>query len=150
MFKVFEMVYSDQKIEPSGIECRPFEEKLIREYKEAYNAAFRPMREALDRKPYDWYSEDSAILEKKKDIYLLTDRDTLIGSVACYGNEIDDLFVSGAFRGEGYGMKLLLWGMNHIREQGHEEIVLHVAEWNGAAVKMYLDAGFTIRTTVSV
>ena len=145
MLKVFEMVYSDQKIEPSGIECRPFEEKFIREYKEAYNAAFRPMREALDRKPYDWYSEDSAILEKKKDIYLLTDRDTLIGSVACYGNEIDDLFVAGAFRGEGYGKKLLLWGMNHIREQGFEEMVLHVAEWNGAAVKMYLDVGFTIR-----
>ena len=66
------------------------------------------------------------------------------------GIEIDDLFVASAFRGEGYGMKLLLWGMNHIREQGHEEIVLHVAEWNSAAVKMYLDVGFTIRTTVSI
>ena len=145
MFTVFEMVYSDTEIEPSGIECGPFEEKFIQTYKVAYNAAFRPMREALDRKPYDWYSEDSAILEKQRDIYLLTSGDTLIGSVACYGNEIDDLFVASAFRGEGYGMKLLLWGMHHIREQGHGEIVLHVAEWNGAAVKMYLDAGFVIR-----
>ncbi len=34
MFKVFEMVYSDQKIEPSGIECRPFEEKFIRQEEE--------------------------------------------------------------------------------------------------------------------
>lgn len=145
MFTVFEMVYSDQKIEPSGIVCCPFDEKFIQAYKEAYNAAFRPMREALDRKPYDWYSDDEAILEKQKDIYILTSGDTLIGSVACYGNEIDDLFVTSAFRREGYGKNLLLWGMKHIREQGHEEIVLHVAEWNGAAVKMYQDAGFTIR-----
>lgn len=150
MFKVFEMIYTDPKIQPSGIECGPFEEKFLQAYKEAYNAAFRPMREALDRKPYDWYSDDAAILEKQKDIYLLTNGDTLIGSVACYGNEIDDLFVASASRGKGYGKKLLLWGMNHIREQGHEEIVLRVAEWNGAAVKMYLDAGFTIRTTVSI
>ena len=85
-----------------------------------------------------------------ENVYLLVENDELIGSVALKGNEIDDLFVASAFRGEGYGMKLLLWGMNHIREQGHEEIVLHVAEWNSAAVKMYLDVGFTIRTTVSI
>ena len=144
------MIYTDSKIESSGIKCGPFEEKFLRAYIEAYNAAFHPMREALDRKPYDWYSDDAAILEKQKDIYLLTDGDTLIGSVACYVNEIDDLFVTGASRGKGYGKKLLLWGMNHIREQGYEEIVLHVAEWNGAAVKMYLDVGFAIRTTVSI
>ena len=69
MFTVFEMVYSDTEIEPSGIECGPFEEKFIQIYKEAYNAAFRPMREALDRKPYDWYSEDFDSYEDAEDYY---------------------------------------------------------------------------------
>lgn len=35
-------------------------------------------------------------------------------------------------------------GMNRIREQGYNEIILHVAEWNRNAVKLYLKAGFNI------
>lgn len=43
------------------------------------------------------------------------------------------------------GRKLLLWGMNHMREQGCGEIMLHVAEWNQIAVRLYLETGFVIR-----
>lgn len=39
---------------------------------------------------------------------------------------------------------MLLWGMHHIKEQGHDDIALHVAEWNSHAVKLYLKAGFNI------
>ena len=35
--------------------------------------------------------------------------------------------------------------MNHIKEQGYEEIILHVAEWNQNAVKLYLKNGFNIK-----
>ena len=35
--------------------------------------------------------------------------------------------------------------MNHIKELGYEEIILHVAEWNQNAVKLYLKTGFTIQ-----
>ena len=34
---------------------------------------------------------------------------------------------------------------NHIKEQGYEEIILHVAEWNQNAVKLYLKNGFRIK-----
>ncbi len=40
---------------------------------------------------------------------------------------------------------MLLWGMNHIKEQGYGEIILHVAEWNQNAVKLYLKNGFSIK-----
>ncbi len=40
---------------------------------------------------------------------------------------------------------MLLWGMNHIKERGYEEIILHVAEWNQNAVKLYLKNGFRIK-----
>ncbi len=39
----------------------------------------------------------------------------------------------------------MLWGMNHVREQGGSDIILHVAEWNQIAVKLYLETGFVIR-----
>ena len=109
-----------------------------------YNFAFRPMREALDIKPYDWYDDDRAILSKAYEIYLLTDGDELIGSVSLKENEIDDLFVSDSFRREGYGRKILIWAMNQLALQGADEFILHVAEWNSGAVKLYLDEGFEI------
>ena len=39
----------------------------------------------------------------------------------------NDLIVEKSFQGQGIGQKLLLWGMNHIKEQGYEEIILHVS-----------------------
>lgn len=68
----------------------------------------------------------------------------IVGAVSCYGNELDDLIVKRSFQRQGFGQKLLLWGMNRIREQGYNEIILHVAEWNRNAVKLYLKAGFNI------
>jgi len=138
------MKYTGNDIPSSGIDCIPFDERYIEQYMKHYNDAFYPMRKALDIKPYNWYSDLSAIRKKCSDLFLLTDGNDLIGSVACYGNEVDDLFVSDNYRNAGYGRKLLLWGMNHIREEGGQEILLHVAEWNQNALKMYLDIGFEI------
>lgn len=142
MISVYEMKYKRCDIPSSDIECIPFDESYIEQYMMHYNDAFYPMRKALDIKPYNWYSDLSTIRKKSADIYLLTDGDDLIGSVACYGNEVDDLFVSNRYRNMVYGRKLLLWGMNHIREEGGKEILLHVAEWNQNALKMYIDIGF--------
>ena len=69
----------------------------------------------------------------------------IVGAVSCYENELDGLIVEKSFQGQGIGQKLLLWGMNHIKEQGYEEIILHVAEWNQNAVKLYLKNGFGIK-----
>ncbi len=69
----------------------------------------------------------------------------IIGAVSCYGNELDDLIVVKSFQGQGIGQTLLLWGMKHIKEQGYEEIILHVAEWNQNAMKLYLKNGFRIK-----
>ena len=79
-----------------------------------------------------------------------TDHDELIGSVACYGNEIDDLFVCSKYRHLGYGRKLLIWAMNHIQEHCDDSIILHVAAWNEHAVQMYKDSGFVIVKTEQV
>ena len=144
MFVVYEMRRSCKDIPETKIRCIPFDEKFLGQYKALYNAAFRPMREALDIQPYDWYGNDRAILSKAHEINLLTDGDKLIGSVSLTGNEIDDLFVSDSFRREGYGRKRLIWAMNQLALQGADEFILHVAEWHSGAVKLYLDEGFEI------
>ena len=148
MFIVYEMSFDNDVVPSSDIECVSFAGKVYEEYKEqyitAYNAAFHPMREALGIKPYDWFSEGGAKLKENADIYLLITDGELIGTVGCYGNVVDDLFVCDRFRNKGYGRKLLVWAMNRIINNGYKEIMLHVAAWNDNAVKLYLDEGFVI------
>ena len=54
------------------------------------------------------------------------------------------------YQNKGYGKKLLLWGMQHIREKGDEPITLHVAEWNNNALMLYKKVGFEIANVAKV
>ena len=146
-FRVYEMRRFCKDIPAVGISCILFDKQYLEQYKIGYNAAFRPMREALNIKPYDWYHDTNKILDQSSDIYLLVEDEVLIGSVACYGNEIDDLFVIDGYRHNGYGKQLLIWAMDHIASSGCDELILHVAEWNRSAVQMYKNEGFGIVKT---
>ncbi len=140
----YEMKYEKEPIEKSGIKCIPFSQKYFQQYMKIYNACFYEMRKSLDIKPYDFLSDYEQIREKSKDIFLLISETEIIGSVACYGSEIDDLIVNRKFQHKGYGKQLLLWGMNYIRQCSNEPISLHVAKWNEKAVMLYEKVGFVI------
>ena len=115
-FTAYEMKTDIAKIERNvSIHCIPFEERFFEEYKKMYNESFWEMRKSLDIKPYNFLSDYAQIKDKVEDIFILVDNGELVGSVACYGNEIDDLFVGKQFQGKGIGKQLLLWGMNYIR-----------------------------------
>lgn len=138
------MKFQKDIIEQSGISCIPFEEKYFLTYMHIYNECFYEMRKALDIKPYHFLKDYEQIAGKVKDIYLLVDKGEIIGSVACYGNEIDDLIVNKKFQHKGYGRQLLLWGMQCIRQRSLEPIILHVAEWNKDAISLYKKIGFEV------
>ncbi|MDE7310745.1 MAG: GNAT family N-acetyltransferase [Eubacterium sp.] len=140
----YEMALKEMPKLKEHISCFPFEEKYWDEYKAIYNACLYEMRKDLEIEPVNFYSDGSQMKDKSSDTFLYLQDDNIIGAVSCYGNEIDDLIVHKPFQGKGFGKKLLLWGVNHIREQGHDEVVLHVAEWNQNAVKLYLKVGFQI------
>ena len=144
IYYAYEMIFDKPAVPESDIECIGFDKAYIQDYMTAYNAAFYPMRKALDIEPYNWYSEESAVLEKADDTYMFICDGKLVGAVACYGNEIDDLFVETSEQGRGYGRQLLLWGMNHIRERSDEPITLHVAAWNQGALRLYESIGFVV------
>ena len=141
----YEMIYNKALKYQNDIICVPFQKEYWNEYMKIYNECFYKMRKALEVEPINFYYDYSQIKDKMNDIFLFLQNGVMIGAVSCYENEIDDLIVEQSFQGQGIGQKLLLWGMNHIREQGYEEIILHVAEWNQNAVKLYLKNGFSIR-----
>lgn len=141
---VYEMKYVKAYIEKNNIVCIPFEQTYFQQYMEIYNACFYEMRKALDIEPYNFLSDYRQIREKCKDIFLLISEEEIIGSIACYGNEIDDLIVNKKFQNKGYGKQLLLWGMSRIRQISNEPILLHVAKWNEKALRLYEKVGFNI------
>lgn len=108
------------------------------------------MRKTLNIEPYNFLSDYEQIKEKVQDIYLFVENEEIIGSVACYGNEIDDLIVRKKFQHKGYGKQLLLWGMQCIRNKNSKPIVLHVAERNKAALILYHKVGFEITNVEKV
>lgn len=140
----YEMKYVKDDIEKNNILCIPFEQKYFQQYMKIYNACFYEMRKCLAIEPYNFLSDYKQIREKSKDIFLLVSGEEIIGSVACYGNEIDDLIVNEKFQNKGYGKQLLLWGMSHIRQASNEPILLHVAKWNEKALMLYKKVGFDI------
>ena len=149
-FLVYEMIFSGNLKESSRISCIPFEERYFQTYMPIYNACFYDMRKALEIEPYEYLHAYEQIREKSKDIFLMLDDGEIIGSVACYENEVDDLIVNPKFCGKGYGKQLLLWAMEHIRSRGYDEISLHVADWNRHALQMYQRAGFEIFRTETI
>ena len=143
----YEMQFHKKTIEPSNIPCIPFDELIFQKYMKIYNECFYEMRKTLDIKPYNFLHNYEQIASKVHDIYLLMNENKIIGSVACYGNEIDDLIVNKKYQHKGYGRQLLLWGMNLIRGKNDEPILLHVAEWNQDALRLYQNTGFEITNT---
>lgn len=142
----YEMKYHKEAVVQNNIMCVPFEARYFQEYMRIYNECFYEMRKSLDIEPYNFLSDYEQIAEKTKDIYLLMNNAEIIGSVACYGNEIDDLIVNKKYQHMGYGKQLLLWGMQHIRSKNKESIVLHVAEWNKGALLLYKKIGFEVES----
>ena len=141
----YEMSFKGLVKPDKDFSCILFQRKYWNEYMGIYNECFYKMREALEVEPINFYHDYSQIKDKINDIFLYLQNGVIIGAVSCYGNELDDLIVEKSFQRQGIGQKLLFWGMNHIKEQGYEEIVLHVAEWNQNAVKLYLKNGFSIK-----
>lgn len=139
MFFPGEIEYSDEIF---GV---PFQKGYWKEYMRKYNGCFSEMRRDLEIEPIDFYSDYSQMADKAGSTYLYLENGVIAGAVSCYGNEIDDLFVDRAFQRQGVGRKLLLWGIAHIRKEGYREVILHVAEWNQDAIRLYSDVGFMIR-----
>jgi len=138
------MEYAGAPVDSKPMVLIQFEEKYYEEYKAIYEECFYEMRKALGLEPYNDCDSLEQLLAKKEDIYLLVVEGRLIGSVAIYGNEIDDLIVSRSFQNQGYGRKLLLFAINLLQGKNISPITLGVAEWNQKAITLYKNSGFIV------
>ncbi len=150
-FTVFEMEYTGSGFEKSGIECIPYDGRYFSEYQQMMNEGYRPLRKAIRIKPWDCMEALEELQEEEVPcVYLLVRDGKLIGSIGVYGNELDNLVVAREYQNQGFGTKLVLWGMERIREQNGEPITLSVVEWNKKAKRIYDALGFTTTQALSV
>lgn len=138
------MVLQKQSSEICSISCIPFEKKYWEEYRRIYNECFFPMRKALEIEPFNYYSEYSQMEKNVSHTFLYMVDGEIAGSAACFDNEIDDLIVNPKYRKQGIGRQLVLWAVQYIRSNGYEDVILHAAEWNTAAIRLYESVGFKV------
>jgi len=143
----YEMKYTKPVKERAEVSLVPYSSGYQEAYKKMYNACYHEMREALDIKPYDFIQDDFFFAEGMDAVYLLLDDERLIGSVALKGEELDDLIVAPEYQGQGYGKQILLWALENMHG---EQILLHVAEWNQRAIRLYKKYGFEITETINI
>lgn len=121
-----------------------YKDTYYNEYKEVYENCFYDMRKSLNIKPDIVYPSRDELIEKQDYIFMVVNKDKIIGSVTLLNNEIDDLIVNKDYQNKGYGKKLLNFGINHYISQGSKDVYLRVANWNSKAINIYKNAGFRI------
>ena len=141
----YEMICNKAPVEEINIECVLFHKDYWKDYMQIYNECFYKMRKNLKIEPVNFYSDFSQMREKGANTFLYVENSEIIGAVSCYRNEIDDLIVRQSFQGKGIGKVLLIWAMHHIKQNGYEDIILHVAACNKKAISLYEKAGFSIQ-----
>ncbi len=129
---------------------RHYTDEDYEEYKRVYNQCFSRMRTALGLVPVECCAKREELLKRKDHIFICEKNGALVGSVAVYENEIDDLIVAKEFQRQGWGRKFLEFAIHRMQKEGIHPIRLHVADWNRGAMKLYKNKGFVITGTERV
>lgn len=133
-------------IKRSLLTLRNYMDSDNEKYKEIYNDCFSEMRIALGLSPKCCDSRE-ILLDKCKQVYIYEKDGVFIGAISIYENEIDDLIVAKEFQRKGYGNELLNFAISNMQRNKISLILLHVADWNQGAIKLYEKNNFEIIKT---
>jgi len=136
-----EMKYEGENV-TSNIDVINYSDEYFEEYRNVYEECFYEMRTALELYPINGCDTREQLADKKSDIFLLLKNSELIGSVAIYKKEIDDLVVAKKYQSQGYGKQLLFFAINYMQRNRIEPITLLVTDWNKNALNLYSNNGF--------
>lgn len=138
---------------PVDIECAAYEDKHYDQVSELRSKSFESLRKENDMKPYYILgsSEERELMKKESHLYhLLFDEQKIIGVLKFSGNFIGLLAVDEAYRGRGYGKRLMNFAMNKISSDNHTSTKLGIIDTNKDARKLYESLGFKTEATLIV
>ena len=150
-YSVYRLLYQGNKKPDRGLQSVPYEDRYYEDKIRLESEAFSPLREKHDIRPYNWFlSADEASLsynrkytEKNKDyIHLFFEHDELAGASMVKDAEIELLFTTVKFQGQGLGRKILEFSINEGLDQNSTGVRLNVLAENEKALRLYTDTGF--------
>lgn len=149
------MVHDGRSLPKHNLSFRNYEDSDFDMYFRALGQAFEPMRRAMDITPFNVSQvsdekrakEREAFFKERENIFLFFERDSFVGTAIIDGREIDDVYVTEAFQGKGYGRKIMDVVMNLAMEKNDQPIQLTVVDWNVKAKKLYHSLGFHVIKT---
>lgn len=149
------MVHDGRSLPKHNLSFRNYEDSDFDMYFRALGQAFEPMRRAMDITPFNVShvsdekrsKEREAFFKERDNILLFFERDSFVGTAIIDGREIDDVYVTEAFQGKGYGRKIMDVVMNLAMEKNDQPIQLTVVDWNVKAKKLYHSLGFHVIKT---
>lgn len=121
----------------ASMDLRNYQDSDYEEYRTMYNGCFRAMRMALELQPAECCAGREELERRRSEIWILEISGTLAGSVAVYGNEIDDLVVKEEFQGQGLGRGSFTVGPGPSGERGLRPRSPPRGDWNRRAMELY-------------
>lgn len=139
-----ELYYRGMGVPDASTTFVQYEDKYFDQYVKIVQECYYPINKSNDIKPYLATAESVKRyqLENKKNVFLALDHDQIIASVTTGEGTIDNLMVSPAYQGKGFGKKALQFGMNKMLSQGYKEIRICYMENNTPAEDLYYSLGF--------
>lgn len=148
---MYRLLYQGNKKPDRDLQSVPYEDRYYEDKIRLESEAFSPLREKHDIRPYNWFlSADEASLsynrkytEKNKDyIHLFFKNGELAGASMVKDAEIEILFTTVKFQGQGLGRKILEFSINEGLDQNSTGVRLNVLAENEKALRLYTDTGF--------
>ncbi|MYL44295.1 GNAT family N-acetyltransferase [Virgibacillus halodenitrificans] len=139
-----ELYYRGPGFPDEGMTFVQYEDKYFDQYVKVVQECYYPINKSNDIKPYLATNESVKRyqLNNKKNVYLALDRDQIIASVTTGNGTVENLMVSPAYQGKGFGKKALQFSINKILSQGCEELRICYMEGNNHAENLYYSLGF--------
>ncbi|MDF2672069.1 MAG: hypothetical protein K0R09_334 [Clostridiales bacterium] len=146
-----ELYYRGTNQPEVDIKFVPYEDKYYEQYAKCRQDCFYEMSVKNDFKPYviPLSEQDKKNLFSGKDsIYVTLDNECLIGAITIDNGYLDQIMVSPAYQGKGYGKKITQFGINKELDKGISLIHLCYIEGNDKAENLYRSLGFeTVQIT---
>ncbi len=119
-----ELYYNGTSFPEVELEFSKYEDRYFNQYVKMVQECFYEVHKENDIKPY-LASEEIVRkykLNNKDKVYLVLEEEKIMVSVTIGEGTIDNLMVSKAAQGKGYGKKALQFAMNKLLSQGYDEI----------------------------
>ncbi|EJR58036.1 hypothetical protein IIM_00111 [Bacillus cereus VD107] len=139
-----ELIYKGGSFPETDITFIKYEDRFFNQFVKMVQECYYELHEMNDMKPY-LAPEDSIKkykLSNESNVYVVLKNEQLVASVTVGEGTIENLMVAPSHQGNGYGRKVLQFGMNKLLEGGYEDIRLCYIEGNGSAERLYNSVGF--------